>query len=180
MSTVKKPRCPKGTRRNKAGDCVPVAADAMSIAATSVAATSVGRTKGTRRSKSRSRSSSSIASTASVSGEISTKSLKAIAAELLQQSPEIKVSAKAYTAVSNAIHSKSPAELRQINDTNELMMPFERYPDDKSLLMYLAREILDVAINKTRDSGAKTVNDTHVNSVLRGTWADDQLRELFE
>ena len=60
------------------------------------------------------------------------------------------------------------------------MMPFERYPDDKSLLMYLAREILDLAINKTRDSGAKTVSDTHVNSVLRGTWADDQLRELFE
>lgn len=92
----------------------------------------------------------------------------------------MKVSPKAYTAVSNAIHSKSPAELREINDKNELMMPFERYPDDKSLLSYLAREILDLAINSARDHGKKIVTEIHVETLLRGKWADDQLRELFE
>ena len=77
----------------------------------------------------------------------------------------------------NFINNYKPDELRKRNEDKNLLLPFENYHNDKDLLIYLFNEIMEMSINRTRDSKKKLVSIKIIQEVIKN---DSQLKELFD
>jgi hypothetical protein len=145
----KSKRCPNGTRKNKSGDCVPV-------------------------SKTAKKSHSSPSQRADA--VITVDDITTITNDLLAHQTNIKIQNPSIQYLLELINKHTASELRAKNEQHDLMLPFERYSTDKALLLYLLREIIELSINRTRDSKKKLVSVKIIQDVVQH---DDQFRELF-
>jgi len=156
MDPLVKKRCPNGTKKNKSGDCIKK--DATS---------SKPKPQRTRKNL---RAKKPDADPNKITLEEATQETQT----LLAANPSIKVSKPTILHLFHFINKLNPAQLRVRNE--EAILPLENYPDDKGVLLYLFREIMDLSINRTRDSKKKTVSVKIIEQVIQN---DDQLRILF-
>ena len=145
----KSKRCPKGTRKNKSGDCVPFSKPAKKS------------------------DSSPSQRTDSV---IAVDDITTITNDLLAHQTNIKIQNPSIQYLLALINKHTPSQLRTKNERHNLMLPFERYSTDKPLLLYILREIIELSINRTRDSKKKLVSVKIIQDVVQ---RDDQFRELL-
>jgi hypothetical protein len=184
-----KKRCPNGTRRNKAGDCVSKdQKDPKKTANIEIAPLPKKRCpKGTRKNKmgicvpNKEKQATVNVDVVDVAVEESSASItmdeaNTEIAKLMENQPPLKIPKETIMHVIAIVTKHSPAELRRRNDP-DFGLPFESYPDDKSLLLYLFREIMDLSINYTRDGKKKTMTPEIVDKVIK---RDDTLNELLQ
>jgi hypothetical protein len=145
----KSKRCRKGTRKNKSGDCVPFSKPAKKS------------------------DSSPSQRTDSV---IAVDDITTITNDLLAHQTNIKIQNPSIQYLLALINKHTPSQLRAKNERHNLMLPFERYSTDKPLLLYILREIIELSINRTRDSKKKLVSVKIIQDVVE---RDDQFRELL-
>jgi hypothetical protein len=173
-------RCPKGTRKNKSGDCV--RATTKSINAVSDAPLPKPNPKKcpkrTRKNKSGDCVPGAKPTNHSQHAEtvIAVNDVTTIADDLLSHHPNIKIQNPSIQYLLELINKHTASELRARNAQHDLMLPFERYSTDKALLLYLLREIIEMSINRTRDSKKKLVSVKTIQDVIQH---DDQFRQLF-
>jgi len=74
------------------------------------------------------------------------------------------------------MHTKTPEEFRQIAKENDLYIPLNEYPENKEMFLYLIREILELAINATRDGKKKSVSSKIIEKVIEN---DPEFNMLF-
>ena len=146
-----KKRCKKGTRKNKLGECV-----ASNIAKMPKSIKIIKKVSET-----------------AVSIEDVTEQTK----NLLKYNTVIKVQKPTIMYLFNFINNYTPDELRKRNEDKNLLLPFENYHNDKDLLIYLFNEIMEMSINRTRDSKKKLVSIKIIQEVIKN---DSQLKELFD
>jgi hypothetical protein len=158
MDPIVKKRCPNGTKKNKSGDCI------------KKDATSPKPKPKPQRTRKNLPAKKTDADPNKITLEEATQETQT----LLAANPSIKVSKPTILHLFHFINKLNPAQLRVRNE--EAMLPLENYPDDKGVLLYLFREIMDVSINRTRDSKKKTVSVKMIEQVIQN---DDQLRILF-
>lgn len=151
METQKK-RCPKGTRKNKLGECVEMK----------------NKTQKNKTTPSKISTQSPVTDLnkeIKISNKISAKDIELIVNELLEDKT-IKVPKISISYLLKKVTQKSPDELRRISKENELYMQLEQYSDDKEMLLYLVKEILELAINGTRDNKKKSVTSKMIERVI--------------
>ena len=140
-------RCSKRTKKNKSGNCIPA----------------------TNTSKKSHPSQHADA-------VIAVDDITTITNDLLAHQQSIKIQNPSIQYLLELINKHTPSELRTKNERHNLMLPFEQYSTDKTLLLYILREIIELSINSTRDSKKKLVSVKIIQDVVQ---RDDQFRELF-
>ena len=173
-------RCPKGTRKNKSGDCVPVSKKSINTVSDAPSPKQKPKKcpKGTRKNKSGNCVPVSKATNHSQHAEtvIAVNDVTTIADDLLSHNPSIKIQNPSIQYLLELINKHTASELRARNEQHDLMLPFERYHTNKALLLYLLHEIIEMSINRTRDSKKKLVSVKTIQEVIKH---DDQFRQLF-
>jgi hypothetical protein len=152
FNTTKK-RCLKGYTKNQLGDCI------------------LNQIKSSPKKNRRTQRKSPVKKQQLITLEEVTQN----ANELLASNPNIKIQKPTMLHLFQFINNQHPDELRRRNE--DVMLPFERYTDDKSLLLYLLNEIIELSIHFTRDSNKKIVTISNIQKVIQN---DDQLRQLFD
>jgi hypothetical protein len=153
---IPKKRCPNGTNKNKSGICVEKKATSPKP-----------KPQRTRKNIPSKKPNTDL-------NKITLEEATEETRTLLTANPTIKVSKPTILHLFHFINKLNPAQLRVRNE--EAMLPLENYPNDKGVLLYLFREIMDLSINRTRDSKKKTVSVKIIGQVIQN---DDQLRILF-
>lgn len=136
-------RCPKGTSKNKQGECIP---------------------------KNKTRKSSKIEQT------VSAKEIEKSLQNMKENESTIKIPKSTIEFLSKKLNSKSPESFRQIAEKEEMYIPLDDYPENKEMLLYLSSEIMELAMNATRDAKKKSVTSKIVDSVIAN---DPDLNRLF-
>jgi hypothetical protein len=189
-------RCKKGTRKNKDGICVPKNTETITnndksskdngtFSYDGKQSTKNPRTSTKRRissvvAKPRTQKKKPVAVT-TISGEdvyskvITLEEVTNKTHTLLEMNSSIKVSKPTILHLFNLIKKYNPDELRQRNEDNSIMLPFNAY-DNRQILLYLFNEIMEASINRTRDSKKKMVTIQIIQSVIEN---DSQLNELL-
>jgi len=107
---------------------------------------------------------------------VDVKEIDEIAKDIVGEESTIKIPKTTVTFLVKLINGKSPEEFRKIAKENEFYIPLDEYTENKEMLLYLCREILDLAVNATRDKKKKSVSSKIITSVIDD---DEELKYLF-
>jgi len=94
------------------------------------------------------------------------KDIEEIGKEILGEHSNISIPKTSVSFLIKILHKKSPDEWRQLAKENELYIPLDEYPENRDAILYLAREILELAINFTRDTKKKTVSTKTITHII--------------
>jgi hypothetical protein len=166
------PRCPNGTRKNKkTGECEKYTKKSPSMRKTqkigvSNKANNVNKSEKTNMPKSKLLTEEDI-----LEIEQNLLPYKQMHPAMLKKVKQVKVTKSAIAFLLQLLLKQTPDEIRQKNDWYIF-----GEKSDREMMLFLAEDILSLAVNKTRDNKRKLVTVADVTYVVK---LDEELNRMF-
>jgi hypothetical protein len=162
------PRCPNGTRKNKkTGECEKYTKNSPSMRKTQ----KIGIVNNNENNKTKAKMTKLLTEEDILEIEQNLLPYKQMHPAMLKKVKQVKVTKSAITFLLQLLLKQTPDEIRQKNDWYIL-----GEKSDREMMLFLAEDILSLAVNKTRGDKRKLVTVADVTYVVK---LDEELTRMF-